>query len=98
MLNSSNGAVDISRTRYYNSFLNKEIQFIGSDDGASPSTRLLDMGPTHAIALCIPCIILVNCGHLYICERSRVAEDENPSRASPTNVRRSTSVKWWGYT
>jgi hypothetical protein len=52
MLNSSNGDADISRTRYYNSFLNKEIQLIGSDDGASPSTRLLDMGPTHAITLC----------------------------------------------
>jgi hypothetical protein len=98
MLNSSNGDADISRTYYYNSFLNKEIQFIRSDDGASPSTRLLDMGPTHAIAVCISCITLVNCGHLCICERSRGAEAENPNGASPTNVRRFTSVKWRGYT
>jgi hypothetical protein len=29
-------------------FLNKEIQLVGSDDGAQPSARLLDVGPTHS--------------------------------------------------
>jgi hypothetical protein len=29
-------------------FLNKEIQFIRSDNGAPPSDRLLDVGSTHA--------------------------------------------------
>jgi hypothetical protein len=36
--------------QYYTtmSFLNKEIEVIGSDDGAPSSTRLLDVGPTYA--------------------------------------------------
>jgi hypothetical protein len=45
------GSADVSRVCYYNIFLNKEIQFIESDDGARLSAQLLDVGPTHA---CMP--------------------------------------------
>jgi hypothetical protein len=52
----------------------------------------------HHIALCTPCIALLLVFHTRaFYGRSRGAKGENPNGASPTGVRRSTSVKWQGY-
>jgi hypothetical protein len=52
----------------------------------------------HHIVLCTPYIALLLVSHTFaFYDRSHGAKGGNPSGASPTDVRRSTSVKWRGY-